>query len=483
MRSAKEANEDFEVEAPPPSISLLGPSFLRALFKFLRLTEIHDPTNAIFDQGNQELMRIIPQLIKHFGQAGITFTLRGEICYINQRQVRPIPREFYVYRYLSKFFKQRGMQGFRILTMPQENNMKLFLWLIANLDKEFDDKIDINRQLKDQGIVEFEIYTIKVSQSPDVEGSRGGNNFDLELAIASIYQRLHKFVETCFDNYRNRKSINLTPIQSTLQELATLTDQDIIDLLRLLYIKRYDRPLPYLAVNSAFLMAGWAKSLRLPSSVICELAGSALLHPIAYLIEEELGLNIDSEANRIQRLRFIENVKDIWQMSEVQTLSQLEWNRNFSENGVYVVGTTKCYSHFYSRMLKIVATYEKLTTHMKSSPAILPEEAIAKTILDANSCDKTLSKLFVNWVGIYPLGSLVVLNTGEIAQVFAGASNPISFQRPIVRIIKSTNGEMLKRAIICDLSEVDEKLGIYKKSIKKNISYEEANLAGPQFKI
>jgi len=74
------------------------------------------------------------------------------------------------------------------------------------------------------------------------------------------------------------------------------------------------------------------------------------------------------------------------------------------------------------------------------------------------------------------LGSLVELNTGEVAQVFAGASDPLKFQRPIVLILKSSDGAVLDRPQIFDLSEMNEKLGVYRKSVKRSTTLEAAGL-------
>ena len=137
---------------------------------------------------------------------------------------------------------------------------------------------------------------------------------------------------------------------------------------------------------------------------------------------------------------------------------------------------TQCYQHFFSRMLSIVATFEEMTTYEKSKRVYLPDEALAEMLKQSQSFDPTLLKIFINWLGVYPLGSLVELNTGEVAQVFAGASDPLRFQRPIVLILKSSDGVLLDRPQIFDLSEMNEKLGTYRKSIKRSTDFEAAGL-------
>jgi hypothetical protein len=54
--------------------------------------------------------------------------------------------------------------------------------------------------------------------------------------------------------------------------------------------------------------------------------------------------------------------------------------------------------------------------------------------------DPILMKIFVNMVGLYPIGALLRLTSGELAVVLEGAGSPNDVLLPKVKIITDRNG-------------------------------------------
>ena len=54
-----------------------------------------------------------------------------------------------------------------------------------------------------------------------------------------------------------------------------LADEDLVQMLRIVAMKRYDRPLPYRAVNACMIALTWGRTLGIPPAVLKELAGAA----------------------------------------------------------------------------------------------------------------------------------------------------------------------------------------------------------------
>jgi hypothetical protein len=72
------------------------------------------------------------------------------------------------------------------------------------------------------------------------------------------------------------------------------------------------------------------------------------------------------------------------------------------------------------------------------------------------SFDAVLLKLFVNCVGIIPIGSLVMLETSELAVVLKPSAGPANTERPFVRIITDPQGNSIDHGREIDLTEKDE---------------------------
>jgi hypothetical protein len=70
-----------------------------------------------------------------------------------------------------------------------------------------------------------------------------------------------------------------------------------------------------------------------------------------------------------------------------------------------------------------------------------PEEALNALLEDEGGhYDPLLTKLFVNTIGIYPVGTVVKLSTGELAVVHRPPVDPALVNRPFVSILADAQG-------------------------------------------
>jgi HD-GYP domain-containing protein (c-di-GMP phosphodiesterase class II) len=80
--------------------------------------------------------------------------------------------------------------------------------------------------------------------------------------------------------------------------------------------------------------------------------------------------------------------------------------------------------------------------------------------------DPVIVKAFINLTGIYPVGTLVVLDTFELGIVHAVNPIPEMLSRPIVRVISDAQGNLLHPGTLIDLAEQRED-GQYLRTIIK----------------
>lgn len=94
-----------------------------------------------------------------------------------------------------------------------------------------------------------------------------------------------------------------------------------------------------------------------------------------------------------------------------------------------------------ARMTAICDVYEALTHSRNSRKRIVPYDAMKLIIKQKDKIfDEKGVKRFLDFIAIYPVGSLVYLNTGEIGIVIAG--NYGHPTRSVVRVLLTTNQEV-----------------------------------------
>lgn len=98
-----------------------------------------------------------------------------------------------------------------------------------------------------------------------------------------------------------------------------------------------------------------------------------------------------------------------------------------------------------------------------------PPDAVLKEMRDnpARGFDQVLVKAFMNVTGVYPVGTLVILDTHELAVVVSPNPDPQHIHQPIVKIVSDAMGMPTADPPTVDLSEVDPATGVQKRTIIK----------------
>jgi hypothetical protein len=73
---------------------------------------------------------------------------------------------------------------------------------------------------------------------------------------------------------------------------------------------------------------------------------------------------------------------------------------------------------------------------------------------ETNAYDPVLVRAFVNLMGIFPVSTLVILDTGELGVVVAPNPNARAISRPMVRIVATPDGKRIGDGPIRDLTEL-----------------------------
>jgi HD-GYP domain-containing protein (c-di-GMP phosphodiesterase class II) len=106
----------------------------------------------------------------------------------------------------------------------------------------------------------------------------------------------------------------------------------------------------------------------------------------------------------------------------------------------------------YAKIIGLVDTYEAMTNGRPYVEGMNAHKAV-KFILSSlkGDFDEEVMKVFIDKMSVYPIGSIVRLDTRELARVVS--VQPGSPLRPVVMVIRDANGEPVKERTIIDLSK------------------------------
>ena len=156
------------------------------------------------------------------------------------------------------------------------------------------------------------------------------------------------------------------------------------------------------------------------------------------------------EAHIAKSLKFAERVAPL--DDAVKEAIQMHHERDNGKG--YPRGLQKNAISPYAKIIGVVDTYEALT-HKRNYIDEMGAHKAIKLLLGSlrEYFDMDVMKAFINRMSVYPVGSLVLLNTKEIAKVVS--VHPGSPLRPIVMITQDASGKPPKENTIIDLSVQD----------------------------
>ena len=126
----------------------------------------------------------------------------------------------------------------------------------------------------------------------------------------------------------------------------------------------------------------------------------------------------------------------------------------------------------FSKIVGLAAAFDAATSTRGYSPAKSPDVVLRELREDpAQGHDRVLVKALINLLGIYPVGTCVILDTHELAIVHAANSDAALVHRPIIRLICDANGVWLDTPPLVDLADAGPD-GSFVRSIIKVIEPE-----------
>jgi putative nucleotidyltransferase with HDIG domain len=249
-----------------------------------------------------------------------------------------------------------------------------------------------------------------------------------------------------------------TVARKVVDGLAQAVAQNRTALLALTTLKNYDNYTFTHMVNVSILTMGQARTLKIDGPLLREFGLAALMHDIGKVRTPLEVLNkpdkLTDDEFVIMRRHTVEGAEILRQTPDIPTLAPVvafEHHLRLDGTG-YPLGVLRSTLNLGTMLCSIADVFDAMRSQRRYQMAF-PTDRILQVLKlkDGRQFDQHLIRRFVQLVGIYPVGNLVKLNTGEVAVVLrVNADDP---HRPQVRIIIGRTGRRLDLTYDMDLSE------------------------------
>jgi HD-GYP domain-containing protein (c-di-GMP phosphodiesterase class II) len=437
---------------------------INQLSVILRTAQLHDPNNIAVTTAIDKFLLLINPLIE--SERTIALELVGEFFYIDGTRIRYSLEYLLNFDFLVREFKNReiGSVIFKDKIRPDELKIFLKAFIAAGFsDTPYEKMSDIMEESRSIGIDRLK----KIKEGEEV---------DARKIIKKTYFNAVSYSKGVMTKIKSGEKVN---IKKSKRIVETMVDQLLAEeqlLLSMTSIKDYDEYTYHHSVNVSILSIALGQRLGLSKKVLTELGLTALFHDIGKLeIPYEIlnkPTNFNDDEWRLIRKHPIWGVRAILKLRGFDnttirsSIVAFEHHMNYDFSGYPRV---KKYTEldFYSRIVSLADQYDAMTSaRVYSRIPMSPDKALSIMMERAGTqLDPVLFKFFINMVGVFPIGTLMLLNTKELGLVYE--SDVVFMDRPRVLIIIDNQGNRVKGPVV-SLTEKDEK-GKYLRSVIKTL--------------
>ncbi len=273
----------------------------------------------------------------------------------------------------------------------------------------------------------------------------------------ALYSEARSLQKRAFADITNGKDINVADFRRCAEGFIDSVFRNQDALLCISRMRDKDAYLLEHSVNVSILMSIFAKYLKLDEDIIVELATGALLHDIGKIKVPDSVLNkpgklTDAEFTIMRK--HVEFSRDILQQTDGISPISLDVAANHHERldgRGYPAGLQQDQISLHARMIAIVDTYDAITAQRvyKNGQTSVRALKILRNDSPAHF-DLELVKQFIAAVGMYPPGTLVLMDSEKLALVLE--NNPNSITCPTVKVFYHAKKRCYLQPVTVDLA-------------------------------
>jgi len=431
----------------------------------VRTAQIHDANNVATASSISRLVSMINMLLDK--ESLLNLELRGELFYINEYRIRYSLEHLLNFDFLVREFKKRYIGSVTFKNQLRMEDVKTFTR--AFISAPFSDE-------------PFDAFQEKIAALQNIEIGRlkkiveDADSFDVRKMIKKTYFNAVSYTKGIMNKMKSGEKVNIKKAKRVMESMVDHILEEEQLLLGMTAIKDYDEYTYHHSVNVSILSIALGQRLGLSRKMLTELGMVALFHDTGKTEVPPEVLNkptnfTDEEWKVIKKhpiwgVRAILKLKNLDDLTMKSAIVSFEHHMHFDHTG-YPIVRLKTDLDLFSRIVSLADQYDAMTSaRVYSRTPLAPDKALSIMMeRSGTQLDPLLFKFFINMVGVYPIGTVVMLDSKELGLV--SESNQLFPTRPRVLLIIDRQGNRMTGHIV-DLTEKDEQ-DHYMRSIIKTI--------------
>jgi HD-GYP domain-containing protein (c-di-GMP phosphodiesterase class II) len=449
-----------------------GRQFLLNFYAVLRNLRLYPVENEQVQRSLDELQHAAQALLQV--EDNLEVRISGEFIFVNSTRLRLNLDNYASFSHVLAILRQNSVGTIHVGEGVERREWQVFLSLLLGTgarDPGSNRLSDLYQRMLQGGVTHIELDP-PVEDTDDLEDEQRAK----EVAKRT-YERSVAVTKEVVNSIRMGRSANVKKLKRAVQSIVDQVLSNEVSLVGLTTIRDYDEYTFTHSVNVCIFSVAIGRRLGLSRVQLFDLGMAALMHDVG---KSRVPVEVLAKHGALS--------EDEWRIMQshpwlgVLTLFGLRGYGEVPYRGMVVAhehhmkidlsGYPKAirprHMSMFSKIVAVADGFDAATTRRTYQTIPLQPDQVLREMWEnpRRGLDPVLVKALINLLGVYPVGTCVILDTYEIGVVHAANQDPTQLHRPMVRIVMNPDGQRQVPAPLVNLAEASED-GNYKRSIIK----------------
>ena len=435
-----------------------GRDFLVVLYTAVRSLKLYPIENAQVQKALDDLTATTKHLLDV--EKEIELRMQGEFIFVNSTRLRLDLDNYASFSHILGVLRQCGIGAVRIDEGVERKQLQIFVALLlsyAAKDATATKIFELAQKLSDGGVTHIGV-------EPPLETDEDAEDEERQKEAAKrTYARSVAVTKEVINSIRMGRTANVKKVKRAVQAIVDQVLNNEASLMGLTTLRDYDEYTFTHSVNVCIFSVALGRKLGLTKLQLYDLGMAALFHDVGKsrvpleVLNKQGGLS-DEEWRIMQAHPWL----------GVLTLFGLRGYGEIPYRGMVVA-----YEHhmktdltgypkslrprelsIYSKIVAVADGFDAATSRRVYQTVPIQPDQVLKEMWEnpRRGYDAIVVKAFINLIGIYPVGTCVILDTYEVALVHSANPDVTHVHRPVVRVVTTPEGGVQHPGFLADLA-------------------------------
>jgi len=449
-----------------------GREFLVVLYTAFRSLKLYPLENNQVQKALDDLWATTRHLLEV--EKELEVRLQGEFIFVNSTRLRLDLDNYASFSHILSVLHQCGIGAVRVDEGVDRKQLQQFVSLLLSYGAKeaTPNKVhELGQKLADSGVTHIGVEA-PLETDEDMEDSERQKE-----AAKRTYARSVAVTKEVINSIRMGRTANVKKVKRAVQGIVDQVLNNEGSLVGLTTLRDYDEYTFTHSVNVCIFSVALGRKLGLSKLQLYDLGMAALFHDVGKsrvpleVLNKEGGLT--EEEWRIMQAHPWLGVLTLFGLrgyGEIPYRGMVVAYEHHMKNDLtgYPKSIRDRTLSIYSKIVAVADGFDAATSRRVYQTTPIQPDQVLKEMWEnpRRGYDPVVVKAFVNLIGIYPVGTCVILDTYEVAIVHSANADVSHVHRPVVRIVTAPDGALRQPTFLADLAHRDEQ-GNFPRTIVK----------------